>query len=988
MATRMCRLTRLRWCNPSGAMTLTHGLNTRSPQGLDHCPTLILRTLVAPQRLVLGLKLPEMTMFMHLNSLPIRRQLCSLTGAAGTSETAARSDHTHSGPIVSDAEPEDVASASASGDNTTSARSDHIHELPLQNTLEFSGTGHLGVSISDIVEHLQQNVRYYTTSTDYSTDGSAAGQVYNTSRYPKNISHVKVELRPPTGIDDAIYRVGVYRVESNNDIAEILGQSADSPEIDSHGVYNFDLRAEGEDDELGIPLSGSERIAILCRRIGAGNTADTGLRHGSEATNSPNESYINAELDFALDNHVVYEHEHPAVGNDTHSHGNFIRGNIRIYYTVTIDHGSLVGDGNIDPEHINSGTATDGQALLADGAEGAAFGDIPRNHRGAYHAATAYLTGQSITANGHLWMAPTNIVAGAGSPSLVSPHAWALISHADQYLGHLLASNSYDLLEGNWYRIGHRLFFTVADASGVTGDALRGGHADIVELTSHHLTQAQAEDETSDTFGQVSGERLSQAVAAHDSGTTGHAPVVKSGIAFPTAPVPVASDQFIFTAEVPSGLDWFATDTTTALTAASKGDFALYDGTQWNRVLNLIPANAGGFVRETLYTETQRTAEVADGTFLRLQLDRTPLADSKIEIDIISLSASIVGEFPAAEFEADHFLLNEIIPSTQTNTDHMIDETMGRPAATAGNIVKSYTTLFIGRGNTASDEIVLVCPEWTAFGLMQITVREIKPAGSGDEAGRPNLFSAHMGATAASTLSTTPTNRLSIADADVITNRGDFTVESGTSSLNAIKVATDGTYLVEFNVHVTDSAAPTTARAQVQADITIVRAGSMLTDLTARTSMYWRGQDDTDEIYVSGTHTVDLDADDQIEIRFATVAAETITWVVGGGESEISVVKIGGGSSSSDDDTESQLAGGLTEQVIVGSRIATTEYGIGTVWTSVVDAISPTISPAIDPDNLLYISVLLRIDSAASIEVFISGAAIRRIVHTTDPAAL
>ena len=363
----------------------------------------------------------------------------------------------------------------------------------------------------------------------------------------------------------------------------------------------------------------------------------------------------------------------------------------------------------------------------------------------------------------------------------------------------------------------------------------------------------------------------------------------------------------------------------------------------------------GGFDRMDLYTEPTRTSNVANSTFLRFALERAPKADSKIEIDIISTIGTIVGEFPAAEFEADHWLLNEIIPASQTNTNHMIDETMGRPAGTPGNVAKSYTSLYIGRGNTAGTEMVLVCPEWDAFGLMEITIREIRPAGA-TAGGRPDLFSAHMAATPAATLSTTPVNKLSITAADIITNRGGFTVESGTGSESAIQVASDGTYLVEFNVHVVDSAAPVNARAQVQADITVVRAGTALTDLTARTSLYWRGADDTDEIYVSGTHTVDLDADDQIEVRFATVAAETITWVIGGGESEISVVKLGG-TSSSDDTAGQQLAGGLTEQVIVASRISTTEYGLGTVWTAVLDAISPTISPPIVQDNLLYISV-------------------------------
>ena len=79
------------------------------------------------------------------------------------------------------------------------------------------------------------------------------------------------------------------------------------------------------------------------------------------------------------------------------------------------------------------------------------------------------------------------------------------------------------------------------------------------------------------------------------------------------------------------------------------------------------------------------------------------------------------------------------------------------------------------------------------------------------------------------------------------------------------------------------------------------------------------------------------------------------------------------------------MSGGITEQVIVGSKLATTEYGLGTLWTAVVDGISPTISPVIDPDNLLYIAIGLRIDTEAAPELIISGAGIRRMDHSNDP---
>ena len=105
---------------------------------------------------------------------------------------------------------------------------------------------------------------------------------------------------------------------------------------------------------MGVPLAGGERIAVLIRRAGDGNNADTRLRRGGEAANSPDTTYPDAENDFVNVNHVVYQHENPAAGNDTESHGTSIRGNIRIFYTVTIDHGSLVGDGNVNAAHIDS----------------------------------------------------------------------------------------------------------------------------------------------------------------------------------------------------------------------------------------------------------------------------------------------------------------------------------------------------------------------------------------------------------------------------------------------------------------------------------------------------------------------------------------------------------------------------------------------------------------------------------------------------------
>ena len=199
------------------------------------------------------------------------------------------------GVTLSDDQPVNIGPQGQQGSGDEASRDDHTHYLPHDTTLAFSA-GTLGVNISDVVEHLSQNVRYYTQDgTNYSTDGSAAGQVYNTSRFPKSLQWVKASLRPPQGVDDAIYRAGAYIVDATRNITAILGQSAESGIITGTRTHRFDFLAT-DTSALGIPLEGGERIMVLIRRVGAGNTAETGLIHGSEAGDSPDESYPDAGL--------------------------------------------------------------------------------------------------------------------------------------------------------------------------------------------------------------------------------------------------------------------------------------------------------------------------------------------------------------------------------------------------------------------------------------------------------------------------------------------------------------------------------------------------------------------------------------------------------------------------------------------------------------------------------------------------------------------
>ena len=49
-----------------------------------------------------------------------------------------------------------------------------------------------------------------------------------------------------------------------------------------------------------------------------------------------------------------------------------------------------------------------------------------------------------------------------------------------------------------------------------------------------------------------------------------------------------ASDIWFFDADVASGLDWKDTDEHTDLTAATAGDMARYDGTDWIKIINVV----------------------------------------------------------------------------------------------------------------------------------------------------------------------------------------------------------------------------------------------------------------------------------------------------------------------------------------------------------------------------------------------------------------
>ena len=269
----------------------------------------------------------------------------AVTAAAAAAVQAANS------PVRANDDPENVAAAASAGTNAAVARRDHVHALPTDDTLEFNPvSGDLGVSIHDVVQHLQESIRYFTNSIDHPADpgGHSAGQMFRTGPFPTTISRVQAQIDVLVGHPS--YAARIYHVNSDREVLEFLGESGHFVPL-SNNPHSYDFSV---DDGIGIPIPESSFIVILFHAVGG---VLIPLRTGDEASDSPGKSYQDANRDFNMVHSVVYEHVHPSVGDSTVSHGDddHIRGNIKIFYDIAYDHGALLGGSkaNTDLQNVD-----------------------------------------------------------------------------------------------------------------------------------------------------------------------------------------------------------------------------------------------------------------------------------------------------------------------------------------------------------------------------------------------------------------------------------------------------------------------------------------------------------------------------------------------------------------------------------------------------------------------------------------------------------
>ena len=208
--------------------------------------------------------------------------------------------------------------------------------------MEFNASDELGVNVQDVIEHLQERIQYHTASSDYSSSaGATVGQAYATSQYRKIITKVEVLLNPLVGAD--AYLVRLDELNADNSIKAKLFTSQTRSAPFGLGTAARAFTFHDADGDVGVAIAGSIRLGILISRLGDNSDSAVAAIHGTEVSSSPRETYDDASVDFDLENDVVYQHIDPAIGASTHSHGTDIRGNIKIFYTLIVDHGNLAG---------------------------------------------------------------------------------------------------------------------------------------------------------------------------------------------------------------------------------------------------------------------------------------------------------------------------------------------------------------------------------------------------------------------------------------------------------------------------------------------------------------------------------------------------------------------------------------------------------------------------------------------------------------------
>ena len=240
-------------------------------------------------------------------------------------------------------------------------------KVPIDDTLQFDA-GEYGVNTQRVVQEVSEWVQHFASGDSNDTSGhSGKYQEYTSSNTHRRIGSVEYHFDPENDNDSKTYQVFVVELTGRN-VDAVLGSSeVYSGNSLQHRFYFTD----------GVMINPNIRIGVGLHRTDGGNNEGLSVRFGTESQDSPRESYDDASSDFNFVGRFNHDRPTPSVGDTVGgTTANQIYGNPEIFYQIIHTHASFVGDGNVNAQHISSGSASADAALLADGSGNAAFRDV------------------------------------------------------------------------------------------------------------------------------------------------------------------------------------------------------------------------------------------------------------------------------------------------------------------------------------------------------------------------------------------------------------------------------------------------------------------------------------------------------------------------------------------------------------------------------------------------------------------------------------
>ena len=196
-------------------------------------------------------------------------------------------------------------------------------------------------------------------------------------------------------------------------------------------------------------------------------------------------------------------------------------------------------------------------------------------------------------------------------------------------------------------------------------------------------------------------------------------------------------------------------------------------------------------------------------------------------------------------------------------------------------------------------------------------------------------------------------NQLSIPGANILINRGGYTLEDDAGSRQQIVIPVDGTYTIKGSLLIQlTTASLASIRDYIEVALVVLRAGAVLR--TASSSHYMRGNLVV-PAYGDVSYTADFEAGDLVALGVKDNTADSSTYTVGGGNSFISVIRDAVGTG--------QAGPVIDEVVLVASTMNLSEYDTSTALGAIVPSTAVPFPNSFTEDEIDRVEIAFDIGS-------------------------